>query len=218
MKPKKQTQIHKSTSKALQKRRKTALQTQEIDLSLLTKTTPKPLERAIRGVLPGVKHRVCACVAKFLHLTASGETCLDALEAAGLTWGQLQSVKGCSPAIMDLYTRARELMRDQQIAQRERALLKRGVEGWEEPVYHKGELSGTIRRYSDKCLEIGLKANQPKKYRDKEDKAVNVGVSISFTSIGVPEAKQTQEPTPIDVEVQDMVEGEENGDNDHENK
>ena len=210
MKPKKQTQPHKSTSKALQKRKQSALQTQEIDTALLTKATPKPLERAIRGVLPNAKARTCLRVATFLQLTASGETCLDALESAGLSWGELQAYKGRHPAIADLYQHARELMRDQQIAQRERALLKRGVEGWEDPVYHKGELSGTIRRYSDKCLEIGLKANQPKKYRDREDKAVNVGVSISFTSIGVPEAKQTQEPTPIDVEVQDMVEEGEN--------
>jgi len=192
-------------SKAVSKRKKTVPQVAKpatpIDLALLTKDTPKGLEKAIKGVLPGVRHRVCACVAEFLHLTASGETCLDALEAAGLTWGQLQSVKGASPAVMALYEQARDLMRLQQISQRERALLKRGVDGWEEPVWHKGDMVGTIRRFSDKCLELGLKANQPKKYRDKTDNKVNVGVSISFISNGVGSAQ----PATVDVEAQDVV-------------
>ena len=30
----------------------------------------------------------------------------------------------------------------------------RGVEGWEEPVYYKGDIVGHIRKYSDRMLEL----------------------------------------------------------------
>jgi hypothetical protein len=32
------------------------------------------------------------------------------------------------------------------------ALYRRGIDGWDEPVFHAGEEVGTVRRYSDRCL------------------------------------------------------------------
>lgn len=41
---------------------------------------------------------------------------------------------------------------------------RRAVEGWEEPVYQRGELVGTITRYSDKLLELRAKGLMPDRY------------------------------------------------------
>lgn len=50
---------------------------------------------------------------------------------------------------------------------------RRAVEGWDEPVYQKGELVGTIRRHSDRMLELLIKKNIPE-YRDKVSVDANV--------------------------------------------
>ncbi|RNE91427.1 hypothetical protein EBL85_13610 [Marichromatium sp. AB32] len=41
---------------------------------------------------------------------------------------------------------------------------RRAVEGYEEPVYQKGELVGTITRYSDRLLELRAKGLMPDRY------------------------------------------------------
>lgn len=55
----------------------------------------------------------------------------------------------------------------------EREVHRRAVEGWDEPVYQKGEMVGTIRRHSDRMLELLIKKNIPE-YRDKVSVDANV--------------------------------------------
>lgn len=43
---------------------------------------------------------------------------------------------------------------------------RRGMEGIDEPVFHRGEQCGVIRRYSDQLLITLLKAHAPEKYRN----------------------------------------------------
>lgn len=43
---------------------------------------------------------------------------------------------------------------------------RRAVEGIDEPVYYKGEVCGTVRKYSDTLLIFLLKGARPDKYRD----------------------------------------------------
>lgn len=50
---------------------------------------------------------------------------------------------------------------------------RRAVKGWDEPVYQKGEFVGTIRRYSDRLLELQVKRHVPE-YRDKFSVAAEV--------------------------------------------
>jgi hypothetical protein len=42
---------------------------------------------------------------------------------------------------------------------------RRGVEGWDEPVFYKGEPVGAIRRYSDRLLIQLLQAHKPELFR-----------------------------------------------------
>ena len=44
----------------------------------------------------------------------------------------------------------------------EAEIRRRGVEGWDEPVFQGGKRVGVIRRYSDRMLEILAKAHRPK--------------------------------------------------------
>lgn len=50
---------------------------------------------------------------------------------------------------------------------------RRAFSGVEEPVFYKGEECGAIRKYSDKLLELLLKAHRPEKYRE------NIKLTIS---------------------------------------
>lgn len=52
---------------------------------------------------------------------------------------------------------------------------KRAVEGWEEPVWHKGEMCGTVRKFSDTLLICLLKAHHPDKYRENIKQTVEGG-------------------------------------------
>lgn len=49
-------------------------------------------------------------------------------------------------------------------AEVELEIHRRAVDGYEEPVYQKGELVGTITRYSDRLLELRAKGLMPDRY------------------------------------------------------
>ena len=53
---------------------------------------------------------------------------------------------------------------EEAAARIEGELHRRAVEGWDEPVFQKGEMVGTIKRYSDRLLEILAKGVRPDKY------------------------------------------------------
>jgi hypothetical protein len=51
----------------------------------------------------------------------------------------------------------------------EKEMIRRGRDGWMEPVYHKGEEVGEIRKFSDTLLIFALKGWAPEKYRERID-------------------------------------------------
>lgn len=51
---------------------------------------------------------------------------------------------------------------------------RRGIYGTEEPVYHNGQIVGSIRKYSDTLLIFLLKGAKPQKYRDRVDISMDV--------------------------------------------
>lgn len=44
---------------------------------------------------------------------------------------------------------------------------RRAIDGWEEPVWHKGEMCGKVQKYSDTLLIVLLKAHHPDKYAER---------------------------------------------------
>lgn len=53
----------------------------------------------------------------------------------------------------------------------ETELLRRAVEGIDEPVFYKGEQVATVKKYSDRLLELAIKSKKPE-YRDKSQLSV----------------------------------------------
>ncbi len=45
--------------------------------------------------------------------------------------------------------------------------IRRAYDGWDEPVFYKGEQQGLIRKYSDTLLIFLLKGAAPDKYRER---------------------------------------------------
>ncbi|MCC7171718.1 MAG: terminase [Planctomycetes bacterium] len=43
---------------------------------------------------------------------------------------------------------------------------RRAVDGWDEPVFYQGKRTGSVRKYSDRMLELMLKATRPQKFRE----------------------------------------------------
>lgn len=53
----------------------------------------------------------------------------------------------------------------------------KAVDGWDEPVFYKGEEVGTVHRFSEKLLELQAKRHMPE-YRDKSQMDVNVAGGV----------------------------------------
>ena len=57
---------------------------------------------------------------------------------------------------------------------------QRRAMGYEEDVYYKGEKVGTVTKYSDKLMEVLLKANAPEKYRERVENKITSNEPASF--------------------------------------
>lgn len=55
----------------------------------------------------------------------------------------------------------------------EREAWRRAVEGTDKPVTFHGAITATYKEYSDRMLELLLKAHKPEKYREKDQNAGN---------------------------------------------
>lgn len=90
----------------------------------------------------------------FLEEFAKRGIIADALQAAGMSSTGLKRWKEQYPKFMEAYEEAH--IAAQSVLENE--AFNRAVVGWEEPVYQGGELVGTIKRKSDRILEVMLKA------------------------------------------------------------
>lgn len=64
------------------------------------------------------------------------------------------------------FAAAVELAREDAADRLEREVVRRAVEGVEEPLVSGGKMLGTVTRYSDTLLIFALKGLRPQKYRD----------------------------------------------------
>jgi len=87
----------------------------------------------------------------------------------------------------ELATRFKEaqLQRDKvrnakRIEEAEAELARRGIDGWEEPVFDiKGNHCGNKRRYSDACLIFMLKSLKPEVFADRPQALIQNNVTIA---------------------------------------
>lgn len=111
---------------------------------------------------------------------------LETLEETGLINKSCRAAGFTYPTYSQLRTKDREFDEACEAAKRahgeawEVACRERGIEGWLEPRFNKeGEVVGHVRRFSDRCLELGLKRFCPE-YREKlqVDATISGGVLV----------------------------------------
>ena len=113
------------------------------------------------------------CIHSALEGIAVGGKMLIVTSKAGFdSWSSFESLalRKCK-AVKKLYLLAKEERKNRRLHGAEEALYERAVEGVDEPmVNHLGQIVGYKKKYSDKLLEVQLKALDPDKYSDKKDK------------------------------------------------
>lgn len=59
-----------------------------------------------------------------------------------------------------------EIAKERSLDMLEDEAVRRATKGTKEPVFHQGEVCGTVKKYSDTLLIFLLKGGRPEKYRD----------------------------------------------------
>ena len=67
------------------------------------------------------------------------------------------------------FSQAWEEAVDEAADRLEREAWRRGVEGIDKPVTYQGVITATYKEYSDRMLELLLKAHRPEKFKDRQE-------------------------------------------------
>ena len=141
------------------------------------------------------------CIRSALEGIAVGGKMLIVTSKAGFdSWSTFESLalRKCK-AVKKLYLLAKEERKNRRLHGAEEALYERAVEGVDEPIInHMGQIVGYKKKYSDKLLEVQLKALDPDKYTDK-NKFDNKGLVINV-EMGLREKIKTADIVVEDVE------------------
>jgi hypothetical protein len=92
---------------------------------------------------------------------------VDAVE--GLTWAVVQNWRRSDPDFENRVLDARKSFAERL----EGEAIRRGAIGYEEPVFYKGRKVATVKKHSDRLLELLLKKHNPE-FRDRITADVNV--------------------------------------------
>ena len=107
-----------------------------------------------------------------------------AIEREGIGKSQFYLELSRRPELASRFKQA-QLQRDKvrnakRIEEAEAELARRGIDGWEEPVFDiKGNHCGNKRRYSDACLIFMLKSLKPEVFADKPQALIQNNVTIT---------------------------------------
>ena len=93
----------------------------------------------------------------FLSALAESGLVTSAARAAGIDRSAVYRYRDAHPDFAEKWEHALETAADHLEAE----AIRRGVDGWEEPVYQGGQMVGTIRKYSDNLLIRLLSAKRP---------------------------------------------------------
>lgn len=126
--------------------------------------TPAQVNARARESVAAIAERAAAqgrFLDKFREVGIVLKACQDAQVGRRTVYGWLER----DEAFKTLYLEAAEDASDRCEAE----ALRRGVDGWDEPVYQGGEQVGTIRKFSDRMLELTLKARRPERFRERHE-------------------------------------------------
>lgn len=113
-----------------------------------------------------------------------------ALREANVTRHSFNRRRERYPEFATAVTEATEFFREKTI---EQTAVMRAVDGWLEPVFHKGMLVGYKRRFSDTIMVKLMEGLIPEKYRPKQDVAFSGTVKVEG---GLPQMPLTEDDVP----------------------
>jgi hypothetical protein len=143
------------------------------------------------------------------------ELYLDAVQRLGVIMRAVDAVPGLSWATVQHWRRKdpefEDRLRDSRVQFSERLeqeAVRRAALGVDEPVFYKGRKVATVRKYSDRLLELLLKKTNPE-FRDKITADVNVRGGVLVVPGVAPSIDDWAEATGAEVE--EIPPPEENG-------
>ena len=128
---------------------------------------PNGRAKAKRGRGDTQKRMTSADVDRFLGAVEEGATAREAATIAGFSRNSFYELSTRDGGFRQRWNKARERGNALLLDEAEEAARTRSVDGWLEPVFHKGKPVGARRKFSDGLLSIRLKALAPKKYRER---------------------------------------------------
>jgi len=131
------------------------------DLMPIIEKLPKPNDGRIT-------YTIDMCL-NILNAIATCGVIYRAAEACGGSFVGWKHIKDNVPELKEMEERALEIYRERLSL----AIHNRAVNGWLEPVYFQGNLSGYKRQFSDRLLELQAKRHIPE-YREKHEVDMNV--------------------------------------------
>jgi len=122
----------------------------------------------------------------FLRELAAGRTVAAACEAAHIAWSTLYHWRRSSAEFRAAWDEAARQGEDALAARLDSELVRRAVDGVEEPVFHAGEEIGTRRRYSDPLLMFGVRERRQKPPPAVIPQGGNSRVTVIVEQLGPP--------------------------------
>jgi hypothetical protein len=98
----------------------------------------------------------------FLTHLAQTSNVTESAELVGMSRRGIYDVRERDEAFRQSWDEAVEIATDLL----EKEARRRALDGWEEPVFYRGEEIGKTRLYSDRMLELLLKAHRPDRFKD----------------------------------------------------
>jgi len=174
-------------------------------IKALENPSVKTLKTVLRQVMPHAKAQARARIAGLFYHMICGNTIAVALAKQDMHWVHYQSHAARNTKLTELYELIRAIQLTVIKISRENALQVRAVEGWDEPVWHRGIQVGVIRKFSDKLLEKALAASDPDKYSDKKAPEINLNIGIAFESVGVDHSLEQPKAVDVDPETGEII-------------
>jgi len=139
------------------------------------------LDDLVTRILPDLSAKDHSRLLQTIEMTVDGILWRVIEGKTGIRWCQITAWSNIAE-FRALWHAARDAGEDYRRELRVGAAHARAVDGWDEPVYNRGVQCGVIRRFSDRLLEMLMKADDPR-YRDSGHQ-VNVnnqcGVQVIF--------------------------------------
>lgn len=129
----------------------------------------KRLEEVVKTILGRGQLARVADVATIIRRTSEGCGWEKAANGLDIRWPCWAGLLRAYPTLGILYREAKVFGEEWRMDRLESITYDRATDGWQEPVFHRGEVCGHVRRFSDRLAEIHLRASNPAKYGPTAD-------------------------------------------------